>query len=252
MLRYCHLYLTPTAVSDGDCAGRTAIVIDVLRATTTIIQAVAAGADSVVPCVEVSTAVETARRLGPSALLAGERGGVKLAGFDLGNSPAEYVPQSVGGRAIVLTTSNGTRAIAAARSSAHVLIGALVNRAAVAALAASLGRDVAIICAGSDDEIGVDDELTGGAIIAELDRLAPQLRLDGASMRAAERWRAVVGDAAGDMRPGSTEAIIAALTDSRGGATLTSLGCHSDIAWCARLDSTSLVPRLDRATGCIR
>ncbi|HND55726.1 MAG TPA: 2-phosphosulfolactate phosphatase, partial [Pirellulaceae bacterium] len=165
MLRYCHLYLTPSAVSVGDCAGRTAVVIDVLRATTTIIQALAAGAESVVPCVEVDAAVETARRLGQAAMLAGERGGVKLAGFDLGNSPAEYIPEVVGGRAIVLTTSNGTRAIAAARSSAHLLIGALVNRASVAALAASLGRDVAIICAGSDDEIGADDELTGGAIV---------------------------------------------------------------------------------------
>ncbi|HND56393.1 MAG TPA: 2-phosphosulfolactate phosphatase, partial [Pirellulaceae bacterium] len=232
------------------CAGRTAVVIDVLRATTTIIQAISAGANAVIPCVEIDGAVETSKRLGPTTLLAGERGGVKVAGFDLGNSPAEYTSDVVAGRAIVLTTSNGTRAIAAARSAAHLLIGALVNRAAVAALAVLLANDVAIVCAGSEDQVGADDELTGGAIAAEIARLVPEVEFDPAAACAVERWRAIVG-----AKPSATvnsETLIAALTDSRGGATLTALGCQSDIEWCARLDTFALVPRQDRATGWIR
>ena len=124
-------HLVPTLVEPEQLCGRVAIVIDVLRATTTIIHALAAGAECVIPCLEVEEARQTARKIGPSALLGGERGGVRIDGFDFGNSPTEYVSEKIAGRTIVFSTTNGTRAMLHCRQAAQILIGAFVNRAAV-------------------------------------------------------------------------------------------------------------------------
>ena len=125
-------HLLPTLVDPEQLRGRVAVVIDVLRATTTIIHALARGAECVIPCLEVEAARQAAQKIGSSALLGGERGGMRIDGFDFGNSPTEYVSEKISGRTIVFSTTNGTRAMLHCRQAAKILLGAFVNRAAVA------------------------------------------------------------------------------------------------------------------------
>src|ERR1041384_8191351 len=109
MSRTINVHLLPILVEPHELAGKLVVVIDVLRATTMIIHALAAGAKAVIPFLEVAGARELAERLPGQAVLGGERGGNRIAGFDLGNSPLEYTPAAVGGKTLVFTTTNGTR-----------------------------------------------------------------------------------------------------------------------------------------------
>ena len=105
-----NVYALPRYVEPGKLAGGTAVVIDVLRSTTTIVHALAAGADAVIACQEVADALALAGRFpAGQAVLGGEREGVRIKGFRLGNSPDEYTPDEVGGKTVLLTTTNGTR-----------------------------------------------------------------------------------------------------------------------------------------------
>ena len=131
---------TAEAVVPGQLAGVTVLVIDVLRASTTIV----------------------------TALAAGERRGEPLAGFDLGNSPLECGPERVGGRTVFFTTSNGTRALLAARGAAAVGVAALVNAGAAAAWAAAEGRDVVVLCAGERGRPSLEDDVCAGLLVERL------------------------------------------------------------------------------------
>ncbi len=127
------IYSLPTEILPGSLDGGVAIVIDVLRASTTIATALANGATRVMPCGDL----ETARRLAQedstgNTLTGGERGGVKIEAFDLDNSPASYSREQVAGKTIAFTTTNGTAALLRTDGAARVLIGALVNRGAIA------------------------------------------------------------------------------------------------------------------------
>src|SRR5262245_9024917 len=112
MPRRVYVHLAPELFQSGDLHDGVAVVIDVLRASTTIVQALAAGALAVIPCSEVDEAERLAARFRPgTALLGGERKGVRIAGFDLGNSPGEYTPAVLRGKTLIFTTTNGTRAL---------------------------------------------------------------------------------------------------------------------------------------------
>jgi 2-phosphosulfolactate phosphatase len=233
-------------------AGGLAVVIDVLRASTTIVTALAQGATAVRPVAGVNDARSLAARLGAAAILGGERGGVRIAGFELGNSPAEYTADRVAGRTVVITTTNGTAAIAACGTAREVLMGAIVNRTAVAAaarrLAAAAGSGhVHLVCAGTDGAVSAEDVLAAGAILdaAAEDLAAAADDLDAAALAAREGFRRLVAERPGDV-PGALEA---AFGKSPGGANLVDLGMSADLGHCARIDSIDLVPRLDRASG---
>ncbi len=129
-----HVHKLPADVDEQSLAGSTVIVIDLLRATTTICQALASGAHNVVPFREIDETLAAANRLGrTNVVLGGERGGVRIEGFDLGNSPAEFTPQAVRGRSVLITTTNGTQALYHARLAKRVIVGAMVNLSAVIA-----------------------------------------------------------------------------------------------------------------------
>jgi|GEM_PF-4138673 len=142
------IYPLPANIEPGDLAGGVAVVIDVLRASTTIIVALANGAARVIPC----GLVDTARSLAAedetgNTLTGGERGGVKIEGFDLDNSPASYTRERVAGRSIAFTTTNGTAALLRTQEAARVLIGALVNRQAIVDALRAEGRPIHLVCA---------------------------------------------------------------------------------------------------------
>lgn len=236
---HCH-DLAPR-MPPGAAAGAIAVVIDVLRASTSIATALEAGATAVWPTPSVAVARATRDRLPAGTLLGGERGGLPPAGFDLGNSPLDYTPARVGGRAVVVTTTNGTAALAACRDARAVVIGALVNRAAVAAFLRRRGSGpdrvaVHLVCAGTDGAVSGEDVLGAGAIVDAA--AGPADRLDAASSAARAAFRRVVAG-------GTPEAALAdAFRETPGGANLIALGMQRDLAAAARLDAVAVVPHL--------
>jgi 2-phosphosulfolactate phosphatase len=243
-----YVHFLPALVQPEAFRGAVAVVVDVLRASTTIIQALASGARAVVPCLEVGEAHQTARAISHGQyVLGGERGGLRIEGFHLGNSPAEYTPQAVGGKTVVFTTTNGTRALNHARAADEVLIGALVNFSAVLARARGSaiagGRPIHILCAGTQSEITSEDVLCAGAMIERLQALDA---LTGAALNdeaflALAAWRQVNSET---QRGGLAEVL---QTSSRGGGNLACQGMAGDIEFAAKMDRLALVPRLDVA-----
>lgn len=162
-------------VMDSQLSGCAAIVVDVLRASSTIACAIQSGANQVIPAIDPGEAAEIAGRLGiRDAVLGGERGGIKLPGFHLGNSPAEYTPESVGNKTVIFTTTNGTAAIHSVRNADLVLIGAIINRTAVAKAALASGLDIVIQCAGTEGKFSADDVCAAGAIVDAISQLADE------------------------------------------------------------------------------
>ena len=150
---------TPAELAGLDFAGRTVVVADVLRATSTMIAAVASGARAVYPVASIEEAIQLAQRLGRAeTVLSGERRCLPIEGFDLGNSPREFTPAQVQGRAVVMSTTNGTGALLAASPGARVLVGALVNRAAVVREVAG-AAELVIVCAGREGRFALEDAL---------------------------------------------------------------------------------------------
>ena len=221
------------------------MVIDVLRASTTMITALASGALAVISEADVAAARRRAAAAGAAAVLGGERGGIRIDGFDLGNSPAEYTAERVAGRIVVITTTNGTAALAACDAALERLVGAIVNRSAVAAAARRLAamhraHDVHLVCAGTDGAVTEEDVLAAGAILDA----AGGTRLDDPAAAALERFRETVRGASDASVP-----LAAALADSRGGRNLLAIGMAADIGDAAAIDTIPVVPRLDRGTG---
>ena len=242
----------------GAVAGGIAVVIDVLRASTTIVTALAHGAAGVRPVLTVEVARALAAGFGSGSdsgvlsgvLLGGERGGLRIDGFDLGNSPLEYSRARVAGRRIVITTTNGTAAVEACTDASEVLIGAIVNRAAAAARARELAvahgtSTIHLVCAGTDGEVTEEDRLAAGAILDAAGRLpgGSDDTLDASATAALEMFRGVLSAAADT---GAASAITAAFAMSRGGRNLIELGMRADLPAAAAIDSLRVVPRLDR------
>ena len=163
------VFLTSSNVTEEDIKGRTVIVIDVLRASSTIATALSNGARSVIAVPDMAQAGKIASNLDQSSyLLGGERGAEKIEGYHLGNSPLEYTPEVVKGRTIILNTSNGTAAIASAPSADHLVVGCLLNAKRVVEFVRKAGLDVAIICAGSRNRVSLEDTLCAGLMLHRL------------------------------------------------------------------------------------
>lgn len=240
-----HVHDLFSRMPDDAPSGAIAVVLDVLRASTTIVTALAHGARGVLPVATVADAERHAVAMGDRAILGGERGGVRITGFDLGNSPAEYTPQRVAGKTVIITTTNGTAAVAASRAARVLLVGAIVNRAAVAAAIRRIGGDdsaVHLVCAGTDGEVSAEDVLAAGAILDAARAVERGDCLDEAARAAIALYRSV---GHGDVR----EALVAAFGAAAGGRNLLALGLGSDLPLAAAIDSLSVVPRLDPATG---
>jgi 2-phosphosulfolactate phosphatase len=228
------VHLLPNLAPSGCLAGGVAVVIDVLRATTTIIHALAAGCTAVRPCGEVEEAHELA---GPMrvdrVLLGGERGGVAIPGFDLGNSPREYTAKLCRGTTLVLTTTNGTRALLRAVEAERVLVAGFVNFSAVCEQLRGDARPVHILCAGTEGEVTLEDTLLAGALVDFLcDNMEARLN-DSARLA----W---------DCFENHGRMLLEALEISKGGVHLRQLGYDEDIRTAARVDQFALVPELRR------
>jgi 2-phosphosulfolactate phosphatase len=249
-----NVYALPKYATPKEIAGGTAVVIDVLRATTTIVYALEAGAKEVLPCLEIEEAKALAEKLSrDKVLLGGERGGRRIPDFDLGNSPEEYLSFDIDGKTLIFTTTNGTRAIGAAREAKQVFLAAFVNASAV--IQRLIGREeVHIFCAGTDGEFSEDDVMLAGLIVERLQKLGGAMyELNAQAMTAREYWlkRFSVPHAIG-AEPIEPERLEMELRKTRGAKSLIELGYDDDILAAARVDQFQGVPDLDREKFSVR
>jgi 2-phosphosulfolactate phosphatase len=226
-----HVALTPSEFASADLAGRAALVVDVLRATTTVVAACAARCRQVIPVAEVATALARARELPPgTALVAGERGGEPPPGFDLGNSPLEYTAERVAGRTLILTTTNGTAAMLAASAAAAAGVAALTNVAAAARWALDQERDLTILCSGEKGGFSLEDAVCAGLVVG-------RLVSDGVSVHPSDAalatWRL------GEYYLSGIERLA---EDSAHARKLTLAGRGADVAACLALATVDEVP----------
>lgn len=246
MNREVKVHLLPVLFQPEDVRGGIAVIIDVLRASTTITHALFNGAKKVVPCGEVTEAQQLARQALPERiLLGGEREGLLIEGFDLDNNPFAYSTDVVQGRTIAFTTTNGTRALLRSAQADRVLIGAFVNLHAVVNVLAADPRPVHLVCAGTKGKICVEDALCAGAIV---DRL---LAVTGADE---SQWTDDQLRLALDLyRTESTtvERFRQAMQSGYGGRNCMRLGFEDQIERAATCDLFSIVPEYNAATNSI-
>lgn len=213
----------------------TVVVIDVVRATTTIVEALANGARGIFPTRSIEEAVKLAASLGrEDTLLCGERRGVKIDGFDLGNSPSEFSRDVVDGKRLVMSTSNGTTALTAAPEARRVLACALTNLGAVAG-AIRDDEHVVMVCAGRQGGFAIDDAVCAGHLLQRVEELrgddADPMELNDAALAARTLGREVFPDA--DFLRG-----VAA------GRALAEISLEGDLEACAAVDRHSVVPEM--------
>ena len=221
-----HVAFTPGELTPAPVG----VVVDVLRATSTICQALASGYSRVLCCAEVDEARALAESEGP-AMLAGERRLQHIEGFDYGNSPRELEGEPAADT-LVLTTTNGTRLlVAAAERFERVYVGSLLNVDAVAAAASESGEDVAVLCAGVLGELALDDAYCAGRIADALGG-EPEDSAHAAILLARSF-------------PGAAEGLGA----SRSAANLRRHGLEADVERCARENVLDVVPRYVRRVG---
>jgi 2-phosphosulfolactate phosphatase len=233
-------------VAPEQLAGSAVAVIDVLRATTTAIAALANGAREVLPCLTIEEAHKRAARFASGeALLGGERGGLAIEGFDLGNSPLEYTPEVVAGKSVVLTTTNGTKALLHCRAAAEIVLAAFVNLSAAAEFlsqaARKRGSSIDLVCSGTDGQVTREDVLLAGGLAAAIAAEGNWQLSDSAAI-ARDAWQQVSGTASGEEL---NARLLPALIASRGGTNLCGLGMQADIEFAAQVDRFSLVPRFE-------
>jgi 2-phosphosulfolactate phosphatase len=212
-------------------AGRSAVVIDIIRASTTITMALHHGCAGIVPARTLREARAVAVTLGDGALVAGERAAAKMAGADLGNSPAEYGRERVEGKTVVLTTSNGTRAIRAIEGARDVVACAFLNVSATARWLRRAGADVLIVCAGRHHRFCLEDAVGGGMLIDRLSRISDRsLELSDGARAAHLLYAANRGD------------LLEVLRGCEWGRDITRKGFGADLEVCAQVDLTDVVP----------
>jgi 2-phosphosulfolactate phosphatase len=225
------LTFTPYELEKKDLRGKAVVVIDALRATSTMIVAFENGCSGFIPVSTVEEAIQLAAlKKDPDLLLGGERRAMPIEGFHLGNSPRDYRPEKVRGKVVAMTTTNGTQALLAARKAAEVFIGAFLNISALSRRLGEVGRDVIIACAGEKDLFCLEDTVCGGGIIDRLEKGGVPISKDDAAVAAKVLYEYYEGD------------IYGMLVGCAWGQYLESVGLGKDVRICAQVDFSRLVP----------
>jgi 2-phosphosulfolactate phosphatase len=227
-------YFTVEELDPSTLESATVVVVDVLRATTTLVEALANGARGIYAAPSTEEAVKLAHSLGrDDTLLCGERKGTKVPGFDLGNSPREFTRAAIEGKRLVMSTTNGTRALAKGQHGARLLPCAFTNLGAVARAVNGTDRLV-ILCAGREGRFTLDDALCAGHLVRKMEG-EHDCSLNDAS-QAAFAW-------AGFRKP--TRKFLEA-TD--GGRALVEIGLGDDLEICAEVDRHDIVAEMRNQT----
>lgn len=229
-MRKVDLYFTPSEVSEKEVVGKTAVVVDILRASASIIKALQSGSRGIIPTQSIDEATELAHSLGKeNILLCGEREGWRIEGFDLGNSPREFRKKVVDGKIIIFASTNGAKAIVRAQGASAVLVGSFLNFKAILRYLSKLDTDLAIICAGKLGKFAVEDAVGGGMFVNHL----PQAELNDGAMAAKALYQTYSQD------------ILGMLRNSSHGKYLIKLGFEDDLSYCSRLNSSNIIPKME-------
>jgi len=225
------VFLTYANVSEEDVRNRTVVVIDVLRACSTINTALSRGARAVLPVADMAEAGKIAANLDPDVYrLGGERGGTKIDGYHLGNSPTEYTAEAVDGRDIILNTTNGTRALAQATSAEHLVAACFLNANRVVDFVRQVTDEVTIICAGDENRLALEDTLCAGLL---LDRLWEQEEPEVVTDSAHTAYTLYDTDRA---------TLEASLRRANHAEELVEQGYADDLDYCFQIDTLSVLP----------
>jgi 2-phosphosulfolactate phosphatase len=216
----------------ADLSGATAVVVDVIRATTTLTAALEAGAAAIFPVASSEEAIKLLQSLGrEDTLLAGERKGLPIEGYHLGNSPSEFTRDRVEGKRIIMNTTNGTRALLAAEAADRVLAAAFTNLAAASRRAAT-SRRVVVVCAGRDGRFALEDAVCAGGVVGHLrEFVGGEVTLEDGARAALELALSHTPDRG-------------FLAGTAAGRALADVGLAGDVLLCARTDVTDLVPEM--------
>ncbi|NLC53589.1 MAG: 2-phosphosulfolactate phosphatase [Firmicutes bacterium] len=211
-----------------DFHGKTVVVIDVLRASSTIVTALTNGCLALYPVADPGTAALFRRKLGADCLTGGERLRLKIPGFDLGNSPLEYTAETVSGQRIILTTTNGTKALLEAEHAAEILIGSFLNAGRTSSYLTDKA-EVVFFCAGTIGEPGLEDLLCAGLMIERLLVSGVEAELSDAAQIGLVTYRHLLG------QPETDPVVV--LHQAHHAKGLAAMGLTDDITYCAQIDT---------------
>jgi len=225
-----HVCLTPALIPLFKVEDYIVVVIDIFRATSSICYGMENGAEAIIPVSQVEECLAY-QEIHPEYLLAAERNGEVVSGFDFGNSPFSYTKEKVNGKTVVLTTTNGTHALHLSRSAKKIIIGSFLNLTAVCDWLKNQHENVLLVCAGWKNNFNLEDTLFAGAVTDQLKN--HNFRLDDAAIAANDLFQI-----AKDNIPGY-------LAKTSHSERLKQLGIEKDIAFCLNVDLTTAIPVLE-------
>lgn len=230
MSGFCRVHLLPALFEPAELRGGIAVIVDILRASTTITHALTNGAQKVIPCLSIDDALALRTSQGDEVLLGGERGGIRIDGFDLSNSPDDYSNSVVARKAIGFTTTNGTKALLRSEQAQEIIIGSFANFSKVLERVVDSGRPIHVVCAGTNDAVTGEDVLFAGAVVHQL--LERNYDCCDSAQIAHSYWKLTVGSH-------DNQAIEEAIRSAQGGKNLIALGYEKDITTASQVDSVS-------------
>ena len=236
----------PSIVQPEKLTERVVVVVDILRATTTIINALNSGAECVIPSPSIKGARQLQERMGDGSVLGGERGGKKVEGFHCGNSPSEYTAELIAGKSLILATTNGTIAMERCRLAKTVLIGAFVNMGAIAKRIRSEPK-ITLLCSGTDGHITSEDILYAGALTELILSLNADVEIKDSAQISLGHWQSTQYKIQNENRE-----LADFMRTARGGKNLVRIGLDKDIVFSSQIDTIPIVPELDVESWTIR
>lgn len=229
--RKAEVFFFPLQIDELSLRGKNVVVVDVLRASTTIAMALHNGAKEIIPVATIEGAVKVSGSLfGDVTLRGGERNGKVIEGFDLGNSPGEYTQEAVKGKSIIYTTTNGSAAMVKARYAKNTVLAGFTNLSKVVSFLKELKEDVIIMCAGKQNDFCLEDAVCAGMILSKLQKSIRGLVLDDA------------GSASIIIFEKFGKNIVRMLQETDHGKFLTHIGFGEDLKFCAAIDSIPVLP----------
>ncbi|MGV3684581.1 MAG: 2-phosphosulfolactate phosphatase [Daejeonella sp.] len=226
--RNLEVCLTPALLHLYDIKASIVVVIDIFRATSSICYGIDNGAEAIIPVATVE-ACESYRE--SQFLLAAERNGEVVAGFDFGNSPFSYTTEKVNGKTVVLTTTNGTHAINLSRGASRIVIGSFLNLTALCNWLKDQPNDVLLLCSGWKDKVNLEDTLFAGGVVNHLKDEG--YHLDDSGIASEDLYVMAAND------------LNTYLKKTSHSERLKKLGIEEDIAFCLNVDVTTAIPVLD-------
>lgn len=228
------VYFSPAQVDEMQLRDKNVVVIDVLRASTTVVTALNNGAREIIPVSSIESAVKVSGNLfGDVVLRGGERNGKIITGFNLGNSPSEYSEEAVKGKSIIFCTTNGSSAMVKAKYAKRMAVGGFINISMIADLIRQAAEDFSIVCAGKQQLFCIEDAVCAGMLVKMLVEDSPiAIELNDAADAAQVLYRTVGKN------------LLKMAKSSDHGKHLTEIGFENDLKACVSVDSIPVVPLL--------